>query len=300
MALFHDPDWPRASAWLQGGQEGGIGVIGAPVCKGSISPGRCDLAPQSVRDCLAKFSTYDFAESRDVSFVPVQDFGDLSVADMDCQESFDPVSTGVQVVLEKCKAAVVLGGDNSVTRGGVHGLGKPLESVGLLTLDAHLDVRSTASGLTNGNPVRALLEDGMKGQNIVQIGIQSFANSRSYSEFAKDSGVRQVGMEDVLGRGIVTVMTEALTSLSHRCEAIYFDLDLDVMDQVFAPGCPGSRPGGLAPWQVLQAARTAGRHVKVRAMDLVELDPSRDTGSVTAMTAANCLLAFASGFGARP
>lgn len=300
MALFNDPDWPRASAWLASGSPGGIGVLGLPVGTGSISPGRCDLAPGVVRECLARFSTYDFAENRDLSLVHVNDYGDVKVENLSIEDSFEPVRINVQDVLGKCRTAVLLGGDNSVTRGGVHGLGLPLDRVGLLTLDAHLDVRSTTGGLTNGNPVRKLLEEGLKGTNVVQVGIQSFANSQAYSEYARDMGVRQITMDDVHARGIAVVLTEALSSLAHRCEAIYFDLDLDVMDAVFAPGCPGSRPGGLTPAQVVTAARTAGKHPKVKAMDLVELDPERDPANTTAMTAAMSLLAFASGFGARP
>jgi formiminoglutamase len=38
----------------------------------------------------------------------------------------------------------------------------------------------------------------------------------------------------------------------------------------------------------------------VRAMDLVELDPTRDVADVTVMVAAACLLSFASGFLDRP
>ena len=52
-----------------------------------------------------------------------------------------------------------------------------LEMIGLITLDAHFDMRDTAQGLGNGNPVRALREDGLPGKNIAQIGLAPFANS---------------------------------------------------------------------------------------------------------------------------
>ena len=64
-----------------------------------------------------------------------------------------------------------------MTRPGVHGLGLPLDQVGLITLDAHFDMRDLDRGLGNGNPVRALIEDGLPGRNIAQIGLAPFANS---------------------------------------------------------------------------------------------------------------------------
>ena len=40
---------------------------------------------------------------------------------------------------------------------------RALDGVGLITLDAHFDMRDTSEGLSNGNPVRALIEDGLPG-----------------------------------------------------------------------------------------------------------------------------------------
>ena len=51
-----------------------------------------------------------------------------------------------------------------------------------MTLDAHLDLRDLEGGQTNSNPIRGLLEDGLPGHNIVQIGIQAFVNSQPNME----------------------------------------------------------------------------------------------------------------------
>ncbi len=63
------------------------------------------------------------------------------------------------------RGPLLVGGNKQVTRPGVHALGLPLDKVGLITLDAHFDMRGTAQGLGNGNPVRALREDGLPGKN---------------------------------------------------------------------------------------------------------------------------------------
>ncbi len=204
-----------------------------------------------------------------------------------------------EMALDDADAAIIIGGDNGITRAGVHGLGLPLDKCGLITFDAHFDLRDLALGLTNGNPIRALLNDGLPGDNIVQMGIQGFANSRAYAEFAHDVGISVVTMGEIRRRDFETLVAGALAHLSDHVEAIYVDFDIDVLDRIFAPACPGSRPGGLTPWELKRAAFVCGQHPKVRAIDLVEVDPENDIAETTVLTTASCLLSFASGLAAR-
>jgi formiminoglutamase len=298
LSLHSDSNWPRASAWLSGEHVdhplGRLAVLGAPLNR-SITPGRCDLGPTSIRNALERLSTYDLDHRVDLRSLRVDDLGDLPLAKSSPEEALVPLRGGVESALEEAEAVVLLGGDNGITRPGCHGLGVSLERVGRLTLDAHLDLRDTAGRLMNGNPVRALLEDGLPGNQIVQIGLQPFANSKEYADVARRHHLQGVSADEVQVRGIERVVEEALVELSKTVDAIYVDLDLDVMDRAFAPGCPGARPGGLMPWQVRRFAHLVGRHPKVRAMDLVELDPERDRNDDTALAAATFLLAFASG-----
>ena len=271
-------------------------VIGAPVRTGSISGGRFDLAPAAVRKALARSSTFD--GEVDVRAIRVRDAGDLPVAEATPEGSLDEIAGAVGGSLPHSEAAVVLGGDNSITRGGVRGLGPALERVGVITIDAHHDLRDTTAGLTNGNPIRALLEDGLPGSNIVQIGIQPFSNSRVYAEVARDADIQVFTAEMVRGRGMESIIGGAFRLLD-AVDAVYVDLDVDVLDRAFAPASPGSRPGGLTPWEVQRAARLCGAHPKVRAMDVVEVDPARDVQEATAMAAASFVLAFAAGLATR-
>jgi len=295
MSLFQDPHWPRASAWLAGDclphAIAALEIVGAPVAKGSISPGRCDLAPAAIRKALERFSTYDLNTGRDLRLLRVHDAGDLAVAELTPEEAFAPIRTASL----QSPAAVLLGGDNSITYPGVHRLGPDLARGGLLTLDAHFDLRDLDAGLTNGNPVRALLRDGLPGDHIFQIGLQSFANSEPYASVAWEAGIQVASADCVRDRGIDQVLGDALAHLDQRVDHIYVDLDLDVLDRVYAPATPGARPGGLAPHQVRRAAWLCGAHPKVRILDLVEIDPTRDIADATVLTAAACLLEFASG-----
>ena len=286
--MSDDPNWPRASAWLRGefarGAVPSLAVIGMPMNK-SLTPGRCDLAPDAVREALNRYSTFDVELGIDLRALSVVDRGDVGELTPDSVAGSTPT--------------VLLGGDNSVTLPGVRAMGFPLERCGLLTFDAHHDLRDLARGLTNGNPIRALLAEGLLGENIVQIGIQAFTNSAAYAAVAREEGITVVTAEAVYASGIDVAVSRALATLSAKTDALYVDLDVDVLDRAFAPACPGSRPGGLQSWMLRRAARICGAHPSVRMMDIVEVDPSQDLADVTCLGAASFLLAFASGVASR-
>jgi formiminoglutamase len=297
--LPEDPFWPRASAWLAGTHAddtlGKLAVLGAPLRLGSITPGRCDLAPAAVRAILRKFSCYDIEANTDLHLLEARDLGDLPLSDSTLEDAFEPLSKSVRSALDEAHAVIIIGGDNGVTRPGAHGVTDSLDQCGLVTIDAHLDLRDLANGLTNGNPVRALLADGMPGKNIVQLGIQPFANSRVYAEVASEVGITVVTMDQIRAHGVETLLNESLDYLTSFVETIYVDLDIDVLDRIFAPATPGSRPGGLSPWELRRVAWLCGVRPQVRAMDLVEVDPTQDIADATMLTTGACLLSFASG-----
>lgn len=297
-----DPNWPRASQWLANGGNGNrpalLSVIGVPLnC--SITPGRADLAPHAIREALQRYSLYDADARFDLGSMRARDYGDIQLVGASAEGNFFRCVDFIRRSLLEESCGVLLGGDNSITRPGVHGMNVPLERAGLLTFDAHHDLRGLEHGLTNGNPVSALLRDGLPGANVVQIGIQPFANSAAYARVARDEGVTVVTAEEVYRHGMESILNQALGHLSERADAIYVDLDVDVLDRAFAPACPGSRPGGLQPWMVRLAARLCGEHARVRMLDLVEIDPSKDIADGTALAAACFLLAFASGVATR-
>ncbi len=295
--IREDPNWPRASQWLAAGAKGNhtgfLSVLGVPL-NGSAPNGRCDEMPAAVRAALAHYSLYDADNGADVGGIGVRDFGDITLAGSSAEGNFFRC-VDVMKRAHIGDSTILLGGDSAVTRPGVHSLGFPLERCGLLAFDAHYDLCDLEQGLTSNNSVRALLRDGVPGANITQIGIQPFANSPAYARVARDEGITIVTAEEVYLHGIVPVVSHALAGLSERAEALYVNLDMDVLDRVFAPACAGSRPGGLAPWMMRQAARICGQHSRVLVMDIVEVDPTKDVAEATCLAAASFLLAFTSG-----
>ena len=297
-----DPQWPRAADWLaSGGDPHGpsLAVLGVPLSRTSLSASGAHETPAAVRAALRRYSTYSAELDVDLESLSVVDHGDLSVAGLDGPAALAEIAARV-AELPRADLLVTLGGDNALTRPVLVGLaGGDLGRVGLLTLDAHHDVRSFYAGPTNGNPVRGLVEDGLAARHVVQIGLGDFSNSRAYRRWCADRGITVVTAGQARADGVGACVRRHLHRLAAGCDWVYVDLDVDVLDSAFAPGCPGARPGGLMPHELLDAAREAGRHAAVRAVDIVEVDATADLGGRTVDTAALCLLAAAAGVASR-
>ena len=287
-------EWPRITDLLveHGGAD--VAILGAPMEAGSVTPGRCDLAPTAMRQALRRFSQYDLVASLELD-LRLCDLGDVPVAGMMPADGFAPIRDAVERACAAHGLTILLGGNNAVTRPAVHSLGPKLERVGLITLDAHFDMRSTAEGPRNGNPVRCLLEDGLPGRNICQIGLAPFANTAVMHRDAEAAGIHVVDINLVHSEGIVPVLEDAAEALDH-VDVIMVDFDIDVIDRSQCPGAPGARPGGMHVLDFFAAARWLASHPKVKLVDLTEFDPSLDVADITSLTAARWVCEILAGY----
>jgi formimidoylglutamase len=294
--IIKDPNWLRASEWLAAGVAGThLGVVGVPTAVASISGSDGHLTPGHLRRTLDRFSTFHGETRTNLEVLEVADLGDWDVAGLDIHDSQAEVAR-LAAELPAGPVYAFIGGDNAITRPLVNGLSNgDLSRVGVLTLDAHHDVRDLGSGPTNGTPIRGLVEDGLPTGRVAQVGIHSFANSAAYRGYCDDHNIEIFTMADIDTAGTVTVVSTALDFLAANVDWIYVDFDIDVLDSAFAPGCPGSRPGGMSPRQLAIAAFFCGAHAKVGAADFVEVDPSRDRDDITMLNLANTFLSFAAG-----
>jgi len=286
--------WPNLSELIGAHSGAPVGLVGVPLAAGSVTPGRCDLAPGMLRQTLRRIGRYDVETGREIA-TKVCDHGDAPIEALSIEDATPVIRDEVAASVEAHALTLLVGGNNAVTRPGVLGLGLPLDKVGLITLDAHFDMRDTDQGLSNGNPVRALIEDGLPGANIAQVGLASFANSRKMHEDAVAAGNLVITMGEI-GRNRIE---EAIsTALSHvrRCEAIVVDCDIDVIDRSQFPGAPGARPGGMAVQDFFVAVRRLSAEPRVRLIDLTEWDPPLDPSDLSGLTAARWVAECLSGF----
>src|SRR5215218_1766865 len=288
-------DWPNLSDLLVGTEtSASVGLVGAPLAAGSVTPGGCDQAPPLLRQTLRRIGRYDIETGRHIS-TRIADRGDVEIAGLSIEQATGPIRDAVQFSASLHALTLLVGGNNAVTRPGVLGLGLPLEKVGLITLDAHFDMRDLHQGLSNGNPVRALIADGLPGANIAQVGLASFANSEIMHRDAVAAGNLVITIGEVRLNGVERAIERALAHVAH-CEAIVVDCDIDVIDRAQFPAAPGGRPGGMEAADFFKAIRYLASHQRVRVIDLTEWDPPLDPTDLSALTAARWVAECLAGY----
>lgn len=288
VRLPEDPLWPRAANWL-GAPQGAtavagcdFGFIGIPAHATSITPTGAHATPAAVRDALLRYSTYAASHDVDVSTLSARDFGD--VAEPDGPKGEARVIARIAEAASACELLIAVGGDNSITYSAMHGMvlatgaadGETggLSAAGLVTVDAHHDLRD---GVSNGSPVRRLIADGLDGGRVVQLGIADFSNSALYVRRARDLGITVVTRDAMRSASVADLVARALDVASPDGRAVYVDLDVDVCDRAVVPGCPAAAPGGISADELRQIAFLCAQDPRVKAIDIAEIDATIDT-----------------------
>lgn len=289
-----DPDDPRAGELLTpwDGDPVDVGILGVPF-DGCV-PGRkgARRGPSAIREALRYNTTYHAGADVELSDLDVADLGDLEVTGDPADVHADLVST-----LEDLRGDV----DRLVLLGGDHSLTHPTASawaggatLGLVYVDAHLDVRSFPPW-SSGNSFRRLVEDDIvPGPNLVNLGARPFLNSRHHVRWAKKQGATVLAPGEIRDRGVDRAASGAVETATDGTDALYFSLDVDGVDQSHAPGASAPSPGGLDPPEVFWIARGLGRAGAV-AMDICEVAPSLDPTGNTSRVAATAVLHFLAG-----
>ncbi|GAX88966.1 agmatinase family protein [Effusibacillus lacus] len=294
----------KVAQWLvpwEGEDEVEIGFIGVPLSKTSISVSGASMTPNALRELFPNVTTYSIDYDVDLQELNARDMGDIQMHVTDLQRCHANIEQGLTNVYQALPNLfpIIAGGDHSVTCPSVKAFKKRYPGpVGIVQIDSHMDVRNLEDGgPSNGTPIRGLLESGtVEGKHIAQIGIHSFANSKPYREYAVSQGITQFTARQVAREGIEPIVEQAMAVAGNGTDAIYVTVDMDVLDQAYAPGVPAMVPAGMTSWQLFEAVHILGQNPKVKGFDIVCVDPVQDPRRATVRTALYTILTFLAGY----
>jgi len=291
-----DALWPSAASWLKPATEGSfdLGLLGVLASETSISATGANNTPAEIRVVLGRYSTYSWSQNKDLRDLSFADFGDSETPDSPAGES--QTMQLANKVAKGSRLSIALGGDNSITYAVMRGVfGEELGHAGLITFDAHHDLRD---GVSNGSPVRRLIEAGLPGTSVVQIGINDFSNSPQYAARAKELGIHVIPRAAMRNRSADSVMDEALSKLGSK--KLHVDIDMDVCDRAAVPACPAAAPGGICADELRQFAFLLGKTPQVVSVDITEIDALADSADGrTVRLGALTILELANGLASR-
>jgi formiminoglutamase len=305
------PSEPKVHEWIQtidqhealtfDWSQVDVTLLGVPLSRSSISASAASENPDAMRRAWKYFTTYNLDYDVDLSDLRVVDLGDVKqhVTDIaKCHQNIIDAMTTMRTHHPHV-FPIMLGGDHSITAMLIKGWKQahPHDVIGILQLDTHFDLRDLSdNGPSNGTPIRNLIEsETVKGEHVYNIGLHGFFNARSLKDYADQKKVNYVTLREARKRGIETVVQQALDELSQKVDTIYLTVDMDVLDIGMAPGAPASTPGGMRTDELFEAVYLAGQCKKVKAMDIVCLDPNKDIAEATVKAGVHVMLSFLTG-----
>ena len=213
-----------------------------------------------------------------------------------CERLFDTVTAA----LTAGAIPLVLGGDHSLAAGSVAASAAAArrrgERLGLLWIDAHGDMNTpdtSPSGNVHGMPLAALLgsepaelssiggvSPAVDAARTVLIGIRNLDTAERERVLA--SGVHVFTMQDVDRLGMAAVAERALELAGQDTDGLHVSFDLDVCDPAIAPGVGTPVKGGISYREAHLVMETVAASGRLRALDLVELNPTLDDRNATA------------------
>jgi len=301
-AIFQDRFVKKAAEllipWNSSPAKSRFGLIGAPLSKPSISHSGAAFAPTTIRKMLSAYTTYSVEMDKNLN-EGVIDFGDIMMHPTDIVESQARIQATIIDIIRKktSENLLILGGDHSISFSSIQAFATFHKHIGVIQFDAHHDFRNLEDGgPTNGTPFRRLLDQGViSGDQLVQIGIRDFCNSKEYREYGEKHKVSIFTMKEIRHLSAMQIVQKAIDRLGQKVDAIYLSVDIDVLDQAFAPGCPAIGPGGMDSQTLLEAVELLAQYKHVKAIDIVEVDPTIDFRDMTSRVAAWVILSFLKG-----
>lgn len=201
----------------------------------------------------------------------------------------------VAAEIHKGNKIIAIGGDHSISLGTISGAAyNEEESLGLLWLDAHPDLnteKTTMTGNVHGMPLAALLGEGnselvnlskkgakIRKENVIIIGVKDI--DLAEAELIASLKLKTFGISKIVSSGLDPIFDE-INQLISRTSRIWVSIDLDVMDEQYAPGVGMPNYGGLTYREMSAISAFIGKNCKVVGMDIVEYNPVNDIEHLT-------------------
>jgi len=281
-------------AWLglcaEKAEDAKICILGIPFDGGASFGKGAAKAPQRIRDLAAE----DMPEADDAWILAKKgilfDFGDVEI-DLNWEKSFQRIEDKAYEVMKQGKFSLFIGGDHSVTIP-LHRAfkkyqreRKPDGKIGIIHFDAHFDLCDQFEGhkWSHANTEKRALDDIIDPKDLLFLGIRA-AESEELEIIEKHPEITVISATEVFQKGYRAAY-EKIYNKFKDYDAVYFTLDIDVLDPAYAPGTGTPVFAGLSSRELLELVRLLLAHLPVQAMDIVEVAPPLDINDITSWAA---------------
>lgn len=184
----------------------------------------------------------------------------------DPEQAMAAIEAAATPAVEAGKFLLALGGEHAVTIGAARPVIRRHPDVGMLIVDAHLDLRAEYQGspFSHACAARRVIDE--HGIQVAWCGIRSVSQEEADYLAAHDLHPCYAHEMDAQRTWIERV----LAKLPQR---VYLSIDVDGLDPAVMPGTGTPEPGGLLYRDLLALIRAVARHRTIVAADCVEVAP---------------------------
>lgn len=272
--------------------KGAIVLVGVPDDRGVVAGyGRAGAAagPRVFRE---HFYRLPLGAGGELSRLILCDAGDLMIVGTS-NATHAKLAEVVATIVRRGGIPCVIGGGHDATYGSVTGFARKGKGIGVINIDAHLDLRPPeANGaIGSGTAYRRLIEENIvQGPQLAEYGIQRHAVAEAHWAYARRHKVRLWAWDEIVGAGYDAVFGGLLRDMARA--RVVVSLDLDAVRAADAPGVSAINPTGLTAREVVRLMQLAGAAPVVQQLEIMELNPTHDVDGRTARLAATCLWHF--------
>jgi len=277
-----------------------IAMIGVPWDGGTTNRAGARHGPREIRNMSSLIRRINHATGlAPFELCRVADAGDTPVNPINLMDTLDRVHGFYQEIVKAGVVPLSAGGDHLITLPIMRAVAARWP-VGMVHFDAHSDTTDSYFGgekYTHGTPFRRAVEEGLLDpKRTVQIGIRGALFDAGDMDFARDSGMRIITIEEFYDLGIDAVIAEARRVVGDG--PTYVSFDVDGLDPVYAPGTGTPEIGGFTTHEAQRMIRGL-QGLDLVGGDVVEVAPPFDPSGNTALVGATmmfeilCILAHA-------
>jgi formiminoglutamase len=176
---------------------------------------------------------------------------------------------------------IVLGGGHETAYGHYLGYVKADKPTAILNIDAHTDVRPYEEGKPHsGSPFRQALEEQTHCLKYIVAGVQPATVSQDHLSYIKEKS-GQYFLREATNLSTIKYVLE-----DQKTDPLMLTLDMDAVDQAYAPGVSAPATDGLSSDEWLKYAFRIAQQPNLTSFDLVEVNPIHDRDRQTVRLAA--------------
>lgn len=245
--------------------------------------------PKALRMALANLAAPEGAGIGQGGFT---DLGTMVVEGNDLEQGQAALAERIAGALSRHDRLVVLGGGHETAFASFSGLSRayPGKRIGIINLDAHLDIRAVgANGASSGTPFAQIRDLAGDAFDYLCLGLAEESNTAALRSKARDWAITTVSDHALIADRHAA--DAAIRAVVQRNDLVYLTIDLDVLPHYQAPGVSAPAPRGVplaviehVVAEVMRGCAELGRPLPLA--DFVELCPPHDHDGMTARSAA--------------